>query len=102
MLWLACRPAAVPLRTIMPILWLPWLAAVPVAVAGAIAAGVVVPGPDFGMVSPLAALVGLGGACALAGVLAALGLSRAAREDVQQVIHTIRHRRAGLLPVASR
>ena len=102
MLWLACRPAAVPLRTIMSILWLPWMAAVPVAVVGAIAAGVVVPGPDFGMVGPLAALVGLGGACALVGMLAALGLSRAAREDVQQVIHTIRHRRAGLLPAASR
>ncbi len=102
MLWLACRPARLPLGTVIATLWRPWLAAVPVAALGALAAGAAVPGPEVGLGWRLAVLVGLAAGAGLLGVILACASSQDLRMDARSIVDVVWRRRAGLSAASSR
>jgi O-antigen/teichoic acid export membrane protein len=91
-LWVAGRPSRLPLRTALDVLWRPWIAALPVAVASAWLSVLAVSEFTGSRAVQLASLFLVAGGCAVAGILGAFMLAPSTRSDGLAIARMVRAR----------
>jgi O-antigen/teichoic acid export membrane protein len=93
-LWVAGRAAGLPLRSVLQVLWRPWVVALPVALLAGWLARTLTSSMSAPRDTVIVILLAVAGICATTGILGAFLLSASTRADGAAIVRTLRNRLA--------